>query len=203
MTAYQILNIPFPEKEIFLRLGGHLTKTELTADERCRFLTAARKAYNACRPCGRWEVFEVKKVASDGIELIDGEVIPGGDFASRVHGITHLWCGAITVGKEVSALLETTPSVSEKAIYDAAASETADETMDALHRLAQHQLQKQNMMINQRRYSPGYGDMPLAVQEFFFSRLRLSELGMTLNEIFYISPEKSVTAFAGIYSKEC
>ena len=40
--------------------------------------------------------------------------------------------------------------------------------------------------------------MPLSLQKFFFDSLQLEELDMSFNENFYMLPEKSVTAFAGI-----
>jgi cobalamin-dependent methionine synthase I len=52
--------------------------------------------------------------------------------------------------------------------------------------------------MDDKRYSPGYGDMPLEMQKIFFSQLHLEELKMVLNDNFYMIPEKSVTAFAAV-----
>lgn len=49
------------------------------------------------------------------------------------------------------------------------------------------------------RFSPGYGDFPLAVQRNIFSVLDCSrQIGLTLNESLLMSPSKSVTAILGI-----
>ena len=198
MFEYRTLPIIFPEKEIFLRLGGHLTKTQLLPEEKCRFLRSARAAFELCRPAGRWEIFPVGSVDPQGVTLQDGTLIPGGDFAARCQGITHLWCAAVTVGSEVTDARDHISDVTTKAIYDAAASESADAAMDAIFTLSRTSLRRQAMGLDKNRYSPGYGDMPLPVQKFFFSALKLEELDLTLNENFYLIPEKSVTAFAGI-----
>lgn len=198
MFDHPMLPVTFPEKEIFLRLGGHLTKTEISPDESIRFRALALKAFHACKPCGRWDIFPVREVAADGILLENGSFIPGRDFAARCTGITHLWCAAVTVGKEIVALRDNAAKVSESAVFDAVASESADAAMDAVFTISRTALRRQALELDKRRYSPGYGDMPLTVQKFFFSALKLEELELTLNEIFYLIPEKSVTAFAGI-----
>ena len=50
-----------------------------------------------------------------------------------------------------------------------------------------------------RRYSPGYGDLPLDFQRDIFSLLDCKrKIGLTLNESLLMSPSKSVTAIMGI-----
>lgn len=49
------------------------------------------------------------------------------------------------------------------------------------------------------RYSPGYGDVPLTMQKDFFRLLPCTKIGLTLMDTLIMSPEKSVTAFIGIY----
>ena len=52
------------------------------------------------------------------------------------------------------------------------------------------------------RFSPGFGDVPLEVQKTFFELLQCQKnLALTLNDSLIMSPEKSVTAFIGIYKK--
>ncbi len=49
------------------------------------------------------------------------------------------------------------------------------------------------------RFSPGYGDLPLELQEDIFRLLEpSSKIGITLNESLIMSPSKSVTAIFGI-----
>lgn len=45
------------------------------------------------------------------------------------------------------------------------------------------------------RYSPGYGDVSLDVQDVFFNLLDTDKAGITLMDTKVIAPEKSVTAF--------
>lgn len=50
-----------------------------------------------------------------------------------------------------------------------------------------------------RRFSPGYGDIPLSLQKDIFDVLGCQKhLGVSLNESLLMSPTKSVTAFIGL-----
>ena len=56
----------------------------------------------------------------------------------------------------------------------------------------------------QRRFSPGYGDLPLAMQREIFQVLDCSrQLGLSLNDSLLMSPSKSVTALAGLKHGAC
>lgn len=56
-----------------------------------------------------------------------------------------------------------------------------------------------NGMCLKTRVSPGYGDIPLALQRDIFALLDCPrKIGLTLSESLLMSPTKSVTAFAGI-----
>ena len=49
-----------------------------------------------------------------------------------------------------------------------------------------------------RRFSPGYGDLPLETQKEIFAVLDCGKrIGLTLNDSLLMSPTKSVTAFVG------
>ncbi|MBO5667909.1 MAG: hypothetical protein J6S43_02160 [Lentisphaeria bacterium] len=195
---YPELNVPFPGKEIFLRLGGHLTKTQVDPAAACRFQRYALEAFRLCRPRGRWQIFPVTAVTDEAIILADGSSIPGGDFSRKNRDISFLWCGAVTVGKAVTETRDSLEMVSARAVYDAVAGECADGAMDMLQALAAGELLRRNLRLDKRRFSPGYGDMPLEVQKFFFSSLQLEKLDMVLNDKFFMIPEKSVTALAGV-----
>ncbi|MBQ9787581.1 MAG: hypothetical protein IJW33_05380 [Lentisphaeria bacterium] len=190
--------VTFPEKEIFLRLEGNLSKTRLLPEEKSSFLLTAKKAFSLCHPAGRWGILPVNEISETGISLADGSFIPGGDFARRCEKITHLWFGAVTIGNILADRAKKLESVSMQAIYDAVGSETADAAMESLVILAKSALLHRNLVPDPRRWSPGYGDMSLETQKFFFSALKLAELDMVLSDNFYMTPEKSVTAFAGV-----
>ena len=53
------------------------------------------------------------------------------------------------------------------------------------------------------RFSPGYGDLPLAMQKDVFAALDCEKrLGLTLTDTLLMQPSKSVTAIVGIETKQ-
>ncbi len=108
----------------------------------------------------------------------------------------------MTVGAEVVAARQALASMAEQCVYDAVASEAADAAMDALQRVSSQLLLSQGLMLCKRRYSPGYGDMPLRTQLLFDRYLDLRAMGVTLTPEYFMIPEKSVTAWACVAKAE-
>ena len=64
---------------------------------------------------------------------------------------------------------------------------------------AARQLLRQGKLLGPRRFSPGYGDVPLSLQRDVLAVLDAQrKLGITLSDTFFMTPCKSVTAFVGI-----
>lgn len=196
-STVEHLPVLFPEKEIFYRLGGNVAKTVLPEKIRAEYRRTALQAFELCRPCGRWLV-ATAQVRPDGVMLDDGFFVAGRDFAARCAGATRIWCAAVTVGSEVLSARDRQERVALAAVYDAVAGECADAAMDMLQKQCMTALRRNGWTLAVRRYSPGYGDMPLSVQRYFYDRLKLDELGISLNTNNFLIPEKSVTAFAGV-----
>lgn len=76
------------------------------------------------------------------------------------------------------------------------------ERIEALCNAFCHDLQKQaeaEHLHTTRRFSPGYGDLPLDLQRDLFRILECPRsIGLTLNESLLMSPSKSVTAIIGL-----
>lgn len=59
----------------------------------------------------------------------------------------------------------------------------------------------ENELVIRPRFSPGYGDLPLEIQQNIIKILECSKyIGITLNDSLLMSPSKSVTAFIGVMS---
>ena len=57
-------------------------------------------------------------------------------------------------------------------------------------------------LVTRPRFSPGYGDLPLTLQERIVTVLDCPrKIGLTLNESLLLSPTKSVTAIVGVARK--
>ena len=194
------LAVEFPEKAVFLRLGGHCYKTGLTERERWQFMQHSRQAFTLCEPGGRWKCLKISAAGLDHIETEKGILSLGRDFCKTAGTASHLWCGAATIGSKLVVSRDELDSISASAVYDAVGSECADAALDMLFALSRSELLRRGMMLSERRFSPGYGDMPLSLQNFFYSELDMAQMQVTITENCFFVPEKTVTAFAFIHT---
>ena len=100
-----------------------------------------------------------------------------------------------TMGVGVDRLIhkKSSTSVSEGYIFDAVASAMAE----GLINLAE--VKRTSGKEHTKRFSPGYGDMPLDMQDDIVDLLDAGRLlGLTLTESKLMAPSKSITALVGI-----
>ncbi len=134
---------------------------------------------------------------------VEGDLCDLGFCAVKSHslGINLKGCKKIalvcaTVGLEIDRLVKryslVRPSLSHA--ISAVGSERIEALMDNFSEFL-----KQNFTVVRPRFSAGYGDLDLSVQEKIFSALHPEQsLGLTLNESLIMSPAKSVSAIIGI-----
>lgn len=199
--TYSQLNVAYPEKEVFFRLGGNVCRTCMNAEQKLHFDTHAAKAFSLCRPQGRWMIKKVLACKDGEITLSGNNVIRSRNFSDLVCGAGYIWISAATVGREVVACRDGFEDISVAAIYDAVAGEVADSTMDMLQKMAFSELARCGLGLGARRYSPGYGDMSLEHQRIIFELLNMSEMGLSLTENCFMIPEKSVTSLAAVMAQ--
>jgi cobalamin-dependent methionine synthase I len=136
-----------------------------------------------------------KTVLSEGIVLESANLAKLLKYSSRAVMM------AATVGSEVVSetnILLDKNRASEAVIFDAVASEMADEIMNKINLLCANLAKKEGSSLTKMRFSPGYGDLSLENQKLFFKALELEKIGLKLTESFMIIPEKTVTAIAGL-----
>lgn len=198
ISDFPQISFPVPEKEIFFRLGGHAGKKGMSESFSEEYKSLIHKAFALCTPCGRTRVLDIVDILPQGVLLSGGELLIGSQFAATLAGCRKLWCAAATVGKKLVEARDAQTSVSAKSIYDAVGSECAEKTIRFLHEKAVRDHFRRGELVSLKRYSPGYGDMPIETQKMFFNFLKLNDLGLSLTEENFIVPEKTVTAWAGI-----
>jgi cobalamin-dependent methionine synthase I len=64
------------------------------------------------------------------------------------------------------------------------------------------QVKRRGENLTRMRFSAGYGDFMLENQRLFFELLGLDKLGVSITDRYIFIPEKTVTAIAGVESKE-
>lgn len=104
---------------------------------------------------------------------------------------------AATVGARFDRLLirEGRLSPARALLFEAIGAERVEALLDAFEA---HMSEALGATLS-HRVSPGYGDLPLALQSDIFPLLDCERrLGLTLSDSLLMSPKKSVTAFIGI-----
>ncbi len=190
-----------PEAAVWSRLGRNRFLSELAPEMQVSIQLAMHQAFERIRPdtCGRWKLLPVASVDVDGVVLADDWRIKSPALAAFVDSAPTVWLGAVTVGYGIADLInEYKSNMTWQVVFDAVGSECADWAMRNLQQLAAQTLLRNNIILQKKRFSAGYGQVSLEHQERIFQELALDELQMSLSESFIMQPEKSVTAFAAV-----
>ncbi len=107
---------------------------------------------------------------------------------------------AATLGPQVDALIRRHSTVNPvyASILQATGAMFIEEVVDLVNDEIKKIAVSQGLKTKPR-YSPGFGDVPLEVQKDFFRLLPCTRIGLTLMDTLIMAPEKSVTAFVGLY----
>ncbi len=146
-----------------------------------------------------WRILPVRVEGS----LCDFEVfqVRSKQLAGALSGCREVLLFAATVGVEQDRLIAKYGRLSPtKALLHQA---IGAERIEALCDVFCKEMEAEQGEPLRPRFSPGYGDLPLAVQKDLFRVLDCTKrIGLSLNDSLLMSPSKSVTAFAGIGRKE-
>ena len=122
------------------------------------------------------------------------------DLARNLAGCKRVALLAATIGPQVDALIRRHSSLDP--VYASILQATGAMFIEELVDLVNEEIKKIAVaegLKTKPRYSPGFGDVPLQVQKDFFRLLPCTRIGLTLMDTLIMAPEKSVTAFVGIY----
>lgn len=134
-------------------------------------------------------------VQLEGVNLI----LKGKDIATHLNGCFGCVIMAVTIGAEVDRqirLLQITDMV-KAMILDAAATTLIEQICDVAETEI-HRTYGENIYFTDR-YSPGYGDLPLALQPEILHILdSYKKIGLSVTSSNLLVPKKSVTAIIGL-----
>ena len=163
---------------------------------------AAREMAEVMKAQAVFEVFDLTMAsipATTEISFAD-VTLQSRDLGNNLKDCKKVALLAATIGPQVDALIRRHSSLDPvyASILQATGAmfieELVDITNSGIKKIAEAQGLK-----TRPRYSPGYGDVPLEVQKDFFRLLPCTRIGLTLMDTLIMAPEKSVTAFVGIY----
>lgn len=197
MKMLKSIPVQVPDDRIYMRLGRCRHFAGISPAQKEHFTGIIAEAKLKCRNAAAWDIVPILENRNPEVTIEGGDVFASPGLSELLAGDDRVLLFAVTAGTEICEAVRNAPAA-EAAIYDAVGSETADAAAAWVQDYVRQELRPRGLVVAERRFSPGYGGLALSVQEIFFRRLRLSELGMSLTPSFFMIPEKSVTALAGV-----
>ena len=123
--------------------------------------------------------------------------VESSDLAKNLSGCSEVIVFCATVGAMLDRLIAKYERIlpSKAVLFQAIGSERVEAVCDCFC----DQISRETGRRTKPRFSAGYGDLPLKLQSGIFALLSCEKnIGVTLNDSFFMSPSKSVTAFVGL-----
>lgn len=152
------------------------------------------------RPQGAATTWRLEWLPDGQLSLPEaGLTIASGDLRHLLRDATTVSLMLVTLGPGLDDLVDhllRQERYAAAAVADATGSAAAEQAMDQLQsRLAEAAGGRGHCLT--RRFSPGYGDVPLALQASLLPLLGAEELAVSLTSGQSLVPRKSITALAG------
>ena len=204
VESYDIRSVDRGEVLRYLGYAGQKLSPELDG----RIDETVSHCLGTARPAGCVRVFDVSGVAEkDGVPVIG---LAGTALELRGHSIAEHLEGALAVGVLAVTLgmgvevelrrLSLTDRVGQL-VFDAAGSALVERAADAAEARVVAAAAERGLFCG-TRFSPGYGDFPLATQPTLLATLDAQRtLGITLSPELLMTPTKSVTAVVGLFGE--
>lgn len=195
----------FPDSKTFspdfkevARYLGYRRAAPPEADVAALMEKAAAEMQSVMKPQAVFEIFDLSE---DNQELRFADVtLHSRDLGRNLEGCSQVALLAATIGPQVDALIRRHSSLDP--VYASILQATGAMFIEELVDLVNSEIKKiaaAQGLKTRPRYSPGYGDVPLQVQKDFFRLLPCTRIGLTLMDTLIMAPEKSVTAFVGLF----
>lgn len=197
-------SFPYNEREI-LRYAGCMGASE--SSDMVRIMRECIDEVEANRVCTFsvcFRVLNIRSVSTDNEIDFDCIRMKSSDLAGCIKGCDSAVFMAATIGHGIDRLIRRYNSTDPvKALFlQAVGAERVETMLDAfcaqlVEILGDRCAIKATGVTP--RYSPGYGDLALAIQPDFLQVVDASrKIGITINDSLLMAPSKSVTAIAGI-----
>ncbi|PKL15202.1 MAG: hypothetical protein CVV50_00855 [Spirochaetae bacterium HGW-Spirochaetae-6] len=186
-----------PWLKIVLRLG--YPRLEALAENEEKILSAlVAQTLEIWQPQAVYQTLPVTSFTPNSIET-ENLSIPSAQLSQEFSGSHWITLLAVTAGPKIMGekeLLFAEGQWSQAVMLDAVLSELTDELANHIQKMLLREASLKGFALT-RRFSPGYGDLPLSFQKNLLDFLGADKIGLTLNEGFLLIPEKSVTAVIG------
>ena len=154
------------------------------------------------KPAYLFRVFPSEKIP-EGIRLVGTTlVLPGADILSHLAGCSQIAVLAATLSVEADRLIASAriDSMTKYLALDAAADALVEQVCDMAERELRAQMSEMHATW---RFSPGYGDFPITLQNQILTVLDAQKrIGLCATDSHLLTPRKSVTAVIGFSETE-
>ena len=169
------------------------------ADQGLRSLAqqACGQILREARPRWAWRCFDIAE-EPEGVRLSCGLLLPGRDLKRHLEGCRRAVLFCATLGVQVDSFIRRAQSVDmlHGLALDCAADTAVEQVCDQIEAELQGQFPGCFFPF---RYSPGYGDLPLTLQNELLDLLDAPRrVGLTASASHILIPRKSVTAILGV-----
>ena len=194
--------LPLNKKEI-LRYLGYKRKQELTEAIDSEIDQLMEEVQIIAHPRYTYLIFECQAKATEQEIHVLGTnlILTGHSIYQHLKHAKKVVLLAATLGIEVERQIRSysLTTMSKSVILDACCTEYVEKICDLAECQIEQETEKEGFTMN-RRFSPGYGDLPLTIQPDFLAVLEADRrLGIQLSETLLMIPRKSVTAIIGLF----
>ncbi len=187
-----------PDQREILRYLGHHGQ-EIDPQTAALLTHCVAEMQGAIKPRYTYGVFTIQR-ENDHVSLLEcGLSLPGKDIDRHLAGCKRAILLAVTLGIEADNLIRIAQaeSMSRAVVFDACATELVEKLCDKAETELAGIAAKENLTLT-GRFSPGYGDLPITIQNRIGEILDTSrKIGLTMTENALMLPRKSVTAILG------
>ncbi len=198
MENYPIIPFVPDRKTVMRRLGSAKADFSLELESELNgYLKTAQSLFSAK---GRAGIFEIEHIKKDAVSL-QGFFLESKLLSKLLLNSAKIYLMCATLAKEDVAKISEAMSGGEglKAIvFDAYASECVDGALGVMMERKNAALLRTGQKLTKKRFSAGYGDLDISYQKKFYDLLDMQTLGVSINDKYLLSPEKSVIAIAGV-----
>jgi len=198
---FESISIPIPYREIYRRLGFTSGVTKISPPQREEMQRHIKDAASLIQLKGVGLRVPIQEIKGSEVSLVEGLVFESQHLARFLRNCSQIVLMAATAGTGILDAIEKDiegSNVTHGVVLDATASEMVDASLDWIMDYFNRTLLRENRRLLRKRYSAGYGDLPLETQKTMYQLLQLDRIGVQITESCILVPEKSVTAITGI-----
>jgi cobalamin-dependent methionine synthase I len=198
---FESISIPIPRKDIYRRLGFARGVTKISPSQKEEIDGHIQDAASIIQLKGVGLRLPIQEIKGLKVAAADGLVFESQHLARFLRTCSEIVLMAATAGTGIIDAIErdiAESNITHGIVLDAAGSEMVDASLDWIMNYFNRTLLRENRRLLRKRYSAGYGDLPLETQQTMYRLLQLDRIGVQITESCILVPEKSVTAITGI-----